>query len=113
MEVIVTTQEQLSLIIRAEFTKLLNNKPEPQQLPDRCTFDDALEITGVSKSKLYKLTSSNEIPHKRYGNRLIFSRKELAEWVESQTVDSHDTGSITVALARSARRKTEGGCRHD
>ncbi|WP_242916322.1 helix-turn-helix domain-containing protein [Pontibacter liquoris] len=91
-----------------------NNKHHPTALPkpDRCTFDDALEITGLSKSKLYKLTSSNEIPHKRYGNRLIFNRKELEEWVESQTVEKYDTESVALTVARSARSKMKGGCRH-
>jgi len=111
MELIVTTPEQLAFIIRAEFSKLYAAKPQEQQQPDRCALEDALEITGLSKSKIYKLTSSKDIPHKRFGSRLIFSRKELEEWVESQTVDSDDTGSATATLARSARAKKKGGCR--
>lgn len=85
-----------------------NTTPPPK--PDRCTFDEALEITRLSKSKLYKLTSSGEIPHKRYGNRLIFSRKELTEWVEEQTVEK-SSDDATAVLAASARRKMKGGSR--
>lgn len=109
MELIVTTAEQLNSIIFNAVSRALNKKPEPQQLPDRCGFGDALEITGLSKSKLYKLTASNEIPHKRFGSRLIFSRKELLTWLESQTVDKHDSSEVHLALARSARRKKKGG----
>ncbi|WP_018479361.1 helix-turn-helix domain-containing protein [Pontibacter roseus] len=87
--------------------KHINNQTPPK--PDRCSFDEALEITGLSKSKLYKLTASKEVPHKRYGNRLIFSRKELANWVEEQTVEKSSNDSI-LALAASAKRKKKGGC---
>ncbi len=109
MELIVTTADQLSQIIRGEFSRAFNFKPEPQPLPDRCTFEDALELTGLSKSKLYKLTAANEIPNKRFGSRLIFSRKELLAWVEAQTVDKHTTSDATLAIARSARRKNKKG----
>lgn len=113
MEVIVTTREQISQIFRAELDRILNVKPQPQQqLPDRCTFDEALEITGLSKSKLYKLTSSNQIPFRKFNKKLIFSRKELQAWVESQTIDKHDTSEIELTLARSARRKRKGGMQY-
>ena len=31
----------------------------------------------TSKAKIYKLTSTNLIPYRKYGNRLVFSRREL------------------------------------
>lgn len=40
----------------------------------------------ISKSKMYKLTSANEIPHYKFGNRLVFNEKELINWVKSLTV---------------------------
>ncbi|WP_205504508.1 helix-turn-helix domain-containing protein [Rufibacter psychrotolerans] len=108
MEFILTTPDQLKTVITDAIFRALNEKPVPQQLPDRCTFDDAIEITGLSKSKLYKLTSAKEIPHKRFGSRLIFSRKELVAWIDSQTIEQ-DRGGIDLALARSARKK-KGAC---
>lgn len=38
----------------------------------------------TSKAKIYKLTSAGEIPHRKYGNKLVFSRKELQEWMNEQ-----------------------------
>ena len=109
MELIVTTGEELCRMIRAEVDRALNTKSQPQQIPDRCTFDDALEITGLSKSKLYKLTSSKKIPNKRFGNRLIFSREELLEWVKVHTVDKSDESKACLELAKSARNKSRRG----
>jgi excisionase family DNA binding protein len=104
MELIVTTAKELEAVINRAVSSALNSKTQPQVTPDRCTLDDALELTGLSKSKLYKLTSSKEIPHKRFGNRLIFSRKVLVAWIESQTLDKNN-GEVVLALAKSARKK--------
>lgn len=102
--------ELQTVIIDCVNACLRNNKQTPPAKPDRCTLDEAVEITGLSKSKLYKLTSSNGIAFKRYGNRLIFSRKELLEWVEEQTVEK-SSDDATSLLAASARRKMKGGDR--
>lgn len=77
----------------------------PIETTDRCYFDDALEVTGLSKSKMYKLTASGEIPCKQFGSRLVFSRKELLEWVERKTKPKHDHSEVILAVARAANRK--------
>jgi excisionase family DNA binding protein len=80
-------------------------QPETSSLPDRCGIEDAISITGMSKSKIYKLTSTNQIPAKRFGKKLVFSRKELAEWVNEQTVDEPDYADRIIAQAKNARDK--------
>ena len=57
--------------------------PEPS---DRCQLKDACEITGLSKAAIYKLTSQRKLPHAKFGSRLIFSRRQLTNWVESHTI---------------------------
>ena len=45
------------------------------------TFDDVALLTGLSKSYLYKLTCTKEIPHyKPAGKMLYFDRKEIEDW---------------------------------
>lgn len=104
MELIVTTLEQLEAVINRAVYSALNQKAQQPVLSDRCSLEDALELTGLSKSTIYKLTSSKEVPHKRFGNRLVFSRKELLNWVESQTIERNHS-KIDLALAKSARKK--------
>jgi excisionase family DNA binding protein len=108
MIIIQLTGDQLTNLIQRAVSTALAPQTNQTSKPDRCTFDEALEITGLSKSKLYKLTSSNEIPCKRYGNKLIFSRKELADWVEENTIDK-DSDDTTAVLSASARRKQRRG----
>ena len=51
------------------------------------TLEDAILLTGMSKSYLYKLTCKQEIPHyKPNGNQIYFDRKELEDWMKRNRV---------------------------
>lgn len=51
------------------------------------TLDEAAIYLGVSKSHLYKLTSSKKIPHYKPSNKLIFfKRVELEAWALSNQI---------------------------
>ncbi len=46
------------------------------------TFDEACDYTGLSRSYLYKLTSSGVIPHSKPNGKVIFFDKEkLNNWL--------------------------------
>ncbi len=66
------------------------------------TFEEACEYLGVSKSKLYKLTSTFSIPcHKPVGRMLYFNREELNEWLRSnpiKTSRSHEQDAIKYVM---------------
>jgi excisionase family DNA binding protein len=50
-------------------------------------FDDAVVITGLSKSHLYKLTCTHQIPHyKPNGKQIYFDRAELEAWLKQNRV---------------------------
>lgn len=45
-------------------------------------FDEVAEFTGLSKSHLYKLTSTGRIPHyKPNGKYIFFDRGEIEKWL--------------------------------
>ena len=45
-------------------------------------FDEAAEYTGLSKSHLYKMTSTGGVPcYKPTGKRIYFNKSELDEWL--------------------------------
>lgn len=45
-------------------------------------FNEAIEYLSVSKSHLYKMTSTMQIPHyKPNGKRIYFKREELENWL--------------------------------
>ena len=51
------------------------------------SFKDALLLTGLSKSSLYKLTRENVIAHYKPNGRLIyFDRKEIEDWMRQNRI---------------------------
>ena len=54
-------------------------------------FDDVALLTGLSKSHLYKLTYSHQIPHYMpNGKQLYFDRKEIEDWMRQNKVATND-----------------------
>ena len=55
------------------------------------TLEDVASITGLSKSHLYKLTSTYQIPHyKKNGKILYFDRKEVEMWLKDNRVKTQE-----------------------
>ena len=55
------------------------------------TFDEACDYTGLSRSYLYKLTSSGTIPHSKPNGKIIFFEKEkLDKWLLKNARKSTD-----------------------
>ena len=60
-------------------------------------FDDAILITGLSRSYLYKLTHGRQIPHyKPNGKLLYFEKSELEAWMLQNKVSSKKEISHTA-----------------
>lgn len=50
-------------------------------------FDDVILLTGLSKSHLYKLTSSHKIPmYKPNGKQIYFDRLEIEGWMKQNRI---------------------------
>ena len=50
-------------------------------------FDDVALLTGLSKSHLYKLTCTRQIPHYKPSGKLIFfDRTEVEAWMKQNKV---------------------------
>lgn len=108
--IIVATPEELRAIISKAVSDVLPKQTNSNVQIDTLTLNDTLELLKehgypTSKAKIYKLTSTGKIPCKTYGNKLVFSRKEVLLWAENQTKPKHDSTKVSLTLARSARRK--------
>ena len=87
---------------------LLHQQQAPQSaVSDRITdLKEVENLTGYGKSKIYKLTSTGKIPHKLMGNRLVFSRSELLQWLDSSAVTRKPkSNQVLTAIAHSAANK--------
>lgn len=90
----------------------LEMKAEPISVKvenDNCGFQEAMEITGRSKSWVYLHTMANcedPLPYRKFNRQLIFSRKELKAWVEAKTISPLGSAEImTDRLSESAKKR--------
>ncbi len=72
------------------------------------TFDEAVAYTGLSKSWLYKLTSTKQIPHyKPSGKLCYFDRMELDAWIRQNRVSTTEE----IEMQAQAHCLKKGGIR--
>ncbi|HOU03464.1 MAG TPA: helix-turn-helix domain-containing protein [Bacteroidales bacterium] len=85
---------------------LLNKQGLSDPLQDRIGLNEAMEITGLKQSAIYKMTMQGTIPHEKFGKRLVFSRRELEAWMKEQTVRKQSPEDIASEhLAKVARKR--------
>lgn len=46
--------------------------------------DEVAELLGVGRNSVYEAANRGEIPHRRLGRRLIFSRVAVLEWLHGK-----------------------------
>lgn len=72
-----------------EIRKIISSQVmKPEEIPKYLDMDGALNFLSkqgykISKSKLYKCTSSNKIPYHKRERKLFFYPNELQSWCES------------------------------
>jgi excisionase family DNA binding protein len=85
------TLSDLAMQIQMLANVMMVNKPT-------LTLEEAAIYTGLSESFLYKLTSTQQIPHfKPRGKMLYFDRVELDSWLRQNRVSS--TSEIEAKVA--------------
>lgn len=74
------------------------------------TFDEVSQFTGLSKSHLYKLTSSGKVPHfKPHGKVIYFERTQIENWLlqnpikTADTIDKEAVSYVTLKNGRAAK----------
>jgi excisionase family DNA binding protein len=71
--------DALAVDVRALKSRTMNDKPTDEI----GGLDLAVNITGLARRTIYKLTHRREIPHRRVGGRLYFRRSELEQWIDA------------------------------
>jgi len=73
-----TINEKLDIIV--EWIQCGASQQDPHVI---LTIDEAVMLTGYSKSSIHTATSKDTIPHFKRGNKLFFFKDELIEWLKS------------------------------
>jgi excisionase family DNA binding protein len=57
--------------------------PSPARLTcETMTADEVAAFLGVDRKTVYTAANQNQIPHRRLGKRILFSRAALALWLQ-------------------------------
>lgn len=115
------SQILFSPIALSELDELISNSvkkalegyiPKTSPKSDICNLDEAVIITGLPKSALYKFTMKQyrendpiPLPFFHSGKFLRFRRSELHDWCESRLIRSDNKSNAALTLAKSAGRK--------
>lgn len=73
--------DEFRSIVRQELAAL-HQGPHAASTDKVGGIDLAVEVTRLSKSRVYALVQQRGIPHSKRGNKLYFNRAELLAWVE-------------------------------
>lgn len=99
MDTLLAIQEQLGRIERAGIAQ-----------KNVLTFDEVVFYTGLSRSYLYKLTSTGRIPHyKPQGKMLYFERAQVDSWLlqnpikTAAQIEAEAAAYVTLNGGRAAR----------
>lgn len=63
--------------------------PAKSLLDDTLDADEASKLLRIAKQTLYTLTSKRKIPFYKNGKKILFSRKELEEWLAKSKHEDH------------------------
>lgn len=75
------------------------------------TLEDVALLTGLSKSHLYRLTCTHQIPYyKPNGKQIYFDRAEIESWMKQNRVATQQEAE-QAAIAYVVTGKQKGGAR--
>ena len=101
--IIVATEEQIQEAVFNAVSKFFSGNQQVAPNALKGLLDNGFP---TSKAKLYKMTSQEQIPFMKYGNKLVFSRKALIEWAHKQLISnrSEDCNSA-INIQKCFKRK--------
>lgn len=89
-------KKELEALAEAFAQKMLISTKEVLTASEVCAY------TGIAKSYLYKLTSTNQIPfYKPFGKGLYFNRKDVERWLQQNRQQSE--GELKQAASHYCR----------
>tara|TARA_R110002074_G_scaffold310483_1_gene481346 strand:- start:3668 stop:3985 length:318 start_codon:yes stop_codon:yes gene_type:complete len=72
--------------------------------PEIMSLQQLADYLDVSKSSIYKMTSSNKIPHSKRGKKLYFNKEEITYWALENKVLTQEELESKASLYSLKRR---------
>ena len=58
--------------------------PRLEDLPEHCTIKELKPLFPVHPSTLYRMVERGELPHLRFGGKIVIPKRELIQWMEGE-----------------------------
>lgn len=101
--------EKLNLLVEIVSTKIEKKEEIPKYFDKKQALRHmANSGIKISESKLYKMTSQNNIPYHKSGNKLYFMPEELDEWMNEQIIGKGEINkhfSIQTIINKNQKKK--------
>ena len=69
------------MVTNTEKRSEINEKVNPDDLPEILDVDQACQLLGIGKNSLYYLTQHKKIPGRKCGKSFRFLKSRLMEWL--------------------------------
>lgn len=82
------SDEDFRQLLKEVVREVIVNSPQKDHVREQkpLTFKEGCKHVKLSESHVYKLTSTNQIPHSKQGKRIFFDALELDQWLLSNRV---------------------------
>lgn len=77
-------------LLKEQGARLANIESQLSLSKNVLNLDEVCNLTGLSKSHIYKLTSWGKIPHYKQAKHLFFERTEVEGWLKLNRVSSNE-----------------------
>lgn len=69
-----------------EIKKAVTKETIKEEKSDWITIEQAAQLLNYTKKTVYKKIACKEIPHYQTGNNILFSERELNDWIKKHRV---------------------------
>lgn len=76
-----------------------------EQPPGDLSCGQAAELLGISRTTLTRMANAHEVPHYRYGKRILFSPKHLEQIRRAAERPALPVSALSVSSRRRAQRQ--------
>jgi hypothetical protein len=110
VDLIITTKDQLMEIVCEAVSQALSQSEKRKPEVETLNMDGVLELLAkhgyqASKAQIYKFTSLKLIPYMKLGNKLLFSRKEILEWLKNTSIRNKTRDDALKVIQSSLRKE--------
>ncbi|HAQ17767.1 MAG TPA: hypothetical protein DCR40_00875 [Prolixibacteraceae bacterium] len=92
----ITNETPVTFLTVGQLISVFNRSEKRDQTPAKAPIpkiygiDIFCDVTGYKKPTAYSKTSKNEVPFFKLGNKILFDRDKILEWMTANPIETKD-----------------------